>query len=104
MNIAIVIRKAVKILEAEGKYPVTKKVLLESIAGLMDSENGDFNEVDLVQFYRSQYTVLDFLGKVEVPQHLTMTEKVNSAQPFVDTIKVSRELWKSRSYTKPYKI
>jgi hypothetical protein len=39
-------------------------VLLESISGLMDSEDGDFNEIDLVMFYRSQYTVLDFLGKL----------------------------------------
>jgi hypothetical protein len=64
MNIEIVVRRAVKILEAEAKYPVTKTVLLESIAGLMDSENGNFNEIDLVQYYRSQYTVLDFLGKL----------------------------------------
>ena len=64
MNIEIVVRRAVKILEAEAKYPVTKNVLLESIAGLMDSEDGDFNEIDLVMFYRSQYTVLDFLGKL----------------------------------------
>ena len=64
MNIEIVVRRAVKILEAEAKYPVTKMVLLESIAGLMDSEDGDFNEIDLVMFYRSQYTVLDFLGKL----------------------------------------
>jgi hypothetical protein len=65
MNIEIVIRKAVKILEAEEKYPVTKRVLHEAIAALMDSENGDFNEIDLVQYYRSQYTVLDFLGKLQ---------------------------------------
>jgi hypothetical protein len=64
MNIEIVVRRAVKILEAEAKYPVTKMVLLESISGLMDSEDGDFNEIDLVMFYRSQYTVLDFLGKL----------------------------------------
>jgi len=64
MNIEIVVRRAVKILEAEAKYPVTKNVLLESISGLMDSEDGDFNEIDLVMFYRSQYTVLDFLGKL----------------------------------------